>query len=140
MSNTRPNIERISAQEYEQNLPERLAAGEIDDQSVFTLCVRSLAKSPESFRMPVRVEDVRLRICEAAFKVILLDSDLRPATKRINSMLDVDRNFSTVSLRIIDNGRRIYTPEGYFMPYDASATDAFLRECMQLSESTSAQA
>lgn len=131
-SGKRPHIERITAEDYEQLYPDRLGLPEIDEHTVHSLLVRSRGKKFNAYRLTVNLDQIKRQLASAAFKTILLDADLRPATRQLNSMLDENNNWSSTSLKLIDSGKTISTKQGFFVPPQPDAADLFLMQSEEL--------
>jgi len=131
-SGNRPHIQVAPPEEFEKLYPERLTQHEIDEQGVLSLLVRGHGETYEAFRLTVTIEEMKRKLGEAIFKTILLDADLKRATKRMNSFMDADNNFSSTCLRLKVNERRVPLRDGFFIPPQPDDSDWFLQELASL--------
>lgn len=132
VSSKRPHIQRVSPQDYEALYPERLGQSEVDDQGVHSLLVRTNGEKYKAYRLTVNIAEIKRQLSGAAFKTILLDADLRPATRRFNSLLNEENNWSSPTLRLIDNGIKTPINSGFFVPPQTDDSDLFLLQMTAL--------
>ena len=131
-SNQRPHIERIPPQDYAELYPQRLSQSEVDDQGVHSLLVRSQGEKYNAYRLTVNLAEIKRQLSSAAFKTILLNADLHPVTRRINSFLDEDSNWSSTNFCLIDNGKKTSIHGGFFVPPQTDEMDLFLLQSAAL--------
>lgn len=136
----RPHIQRIPPEDYQALYPERLGQSEVDDQGVHSLLVRNKGEEYNAYRLTVSIAEIKRQLSVAAFKVILLDADLQPTSRRINSFLDEDNNWSSKNLFITDSGSRIRINSGFFIPPQIDDSDLFLLQVTALSADNSTHA
>lgn len=110
-------FEHLSADEYDALLPERLQAEAVSDDQLLTLLVREHNETPDAYRLEVAVTEVKQRMASVAFKILVLDADLQPVSKPIDSSIDSDNMWSG-DLCIESATRIFFVPHGFFVPYE----------------------
>ena len=126
----RPNIERCSPDEFKRLFPERLRVDQIDEQRLLSLLVRSYGNTFDAYKLTVKLKDIRHQLGGAAFKTYMLDADLNPASRGMNSLMDSNDKVQSVSMQITDKGRGVPIRDGFFTPPQPDEMDLFLIEAV----------
>lgn len=134
MSPKRPHIERVSPGDYDKFYPERLSKGDLNEQSMFSLLVRSHGDAFEAFMLKVNLEEIQQQAGAVALKTVLLDADLRPATQQIDSRINQANLWSSKTLRLLNKGRSVPVRDGFFVSSQPDEIDWSLLELTNLDQ------
>lgn len=121
------HIVRIDPHEYLDLYPDRLTRAELDESQRASLCVRTVGEQFSAYRLTVNLQDIRRHLGEATFKTILVDIDFQPFSRHLNSSMDRENNWTSFSLRVLDNGTSVRQHQGYLSLPQSDDFDAFLR-------------
>ena len=132
MSESRVYISKIDPGEYDLLYPDRLTIDEIEEKTPLALFLKTPGENFDAFRVSSSIEDVKRHMGAAVFKTIGLDRDFKPASRRVNSFMDADSNWTSPNFQLRSKSRRITIESGFIVPNPPDEFDLFLEESSKL--------